>query len=515
MTSSTPSNHYDVVIVGTQPGPLLAGALLAKRGFRVLLLGQDDLGPTYEIGGRTLPRAPFTFLAVHSPVARRIFQELALNQLFRRRAATMDPAFQVALPKHRLDLPLDDAELDREIEREFPEVKRPVEDFHKNVLRISAELDRILDRDLVWPPESFFERRELARASAHLAFGKDGEGPDPLAEFPETHPFRLVVQAATRFAEGADPDFTTALRTARHYASWLRGAAMVDGGWHWIRQMLFDRIRTNSGEIRERERASQIVVKRNVASGVKLAGSGEIVGATFVVYGGDVAGLLRLLPDRRPLEELFEKLGEPQPRWYRYTLNVLVPAEAVPVGMARDVFCVRDARRPLVAENLLRVESAPADAAGNRLLTTEVLLPRRAIEDSTDFLQQVRERVLGALGDLVPFLGRHVILVDSPHDGRDAQDHANKTTIAPAEPWLRGPATMPAVHGYPVMTAFGLCAMPVRTPVKKLLLGGLQVCPGLGDESAFVTAWSVARIITRSDRRKEQLRRSLWTKVEI
>jgi hypothetical protein len=74
---------------------------------------------------------------------------------------------------------------------------------------------------------------------------------------------------------------------------------------------------------------------------------------------------------------------------------------------------------------------------------------------------------------------------------------------------------MPTVHGYPVMSALGLCALPVRSPIKKLLLGSLQVCPGLGDESAFVTAWSVARIITRSDRRKEQLRRSLWTKVEI
>jgi hypothetical protein len=439
VTNTTPSNHYDVVVLGTQPGPFLAGALLAKRGFRVLLLGQDDLGPTYEIAGRTLPRAPYTFLAVHSPVARRIFQELALNQLFRRRAASMDPAFQVALPKHRLDLPLDDAELDREIEREFPEVRRPVEDFHKNVLRVSAELDRILERDLVWPPESFFERREVARASAHLAFGKDGEGPDPLGEFPETHPFRLVVQAATRFAEGADPDFTTALRTSRHYASWLRGAAMVEGGWPWIRSLLADRIRTNSGEIRERERASQIILKRNVATGVRLAGSGEIVGATFVVHGGDVAGLQRLLPDRRPFEELFEKIGEPQPRWYRYTLNVVVPAEAVPVGMARDVFCVRDGRRPLVAENLLRVESGAPDADGNRLLTTEVLLPRRAIEDSTDFLQQVRERVLGALGDLVPFLGRHVLLVDSPHDGRDAQDHADRPPSSLPSPGSAAP----------------------------------------------------------------------------
>jgi hypothetical protein len=512
---TTPSNHYDVIVLGTQPGPMLAGALLAKRGFRVLLLGQDDVGPVYTAADRVLPRAPYTFLGVHSPVARRIFQELALHQLFRRRAASMDPAFQVALPRHRLDLPLDDVDLEREIEREFPEVKRPIDDFHKSILRTAGELDRILDRDLVWPPESFLERRELARASSQLPFGKDGDGPDPLAELPDEHPFRQVVQAPVRFAEGADPDHPTALRVSRHFASWLRGAATVEGGWDWIRKMLIDRVRAHSGEIRERERADQILLKRNVAVGVRVAGSGELIGSTFVVYGGDVASLLRVLPDRHPFEELFEKIGEPQARWYRYTLNVLVPAEAVPVGMARDVFFVRDARRPLASENLLRVEVGATDPEGNRLLCTEALLPRRAIEDAAGFVESVRERVLGSLGELVPFLGRHVILVDSPHDGRDLQDHANKTTIPPAEPWTRGPQTMQAVHGYPVTTAFGLCAMPVRTPIKKLLLGNRQVCPGLGDEGAFVTAWSVARIVTKSDRRKEQLRRSLWTKVEI
>jgi len=39
---------YDVVCVGAQLPTLLAGALLAKRGFRVLLVAQDELPPTYE-----------------------------------------------------------------------------------------------------------------------------------------------------------------------------------------------------------------------------------------------------------------------------------------------------------------------------------------------------------------------------------------------------------------------------------------------------------------------------------
>ena len=508
-------NYYDVIVLGTQLGPLFAAALLAKRGFRVLVLAQDDLPPTYDAGeGLVLPRAPFTFTAAGSPVARRIFAELALHQVFRRRALAMDPVFQVALPRHRLDLPESDAELEREIEREFPEVRRPVEDVHRSVTRTGAAMDRLVERDLVWPPESFFERREFARASAHLLFDKLGGGRDPFAELREEHPFRLVVQAPTRFHDGMDPDYPTPLRLSRLYGALLRGSAVLDDGEASLRQMLLDKLRTHSGDIRERDRADALLVRRGAVSGVRVAGSGEELGAGFVAWGGDVTALLRLLPNRRPLEELFEKLGEPQPRWFRYTLNLVLAADGVPVGMARDVYFVRDPRRPLAAENLLHVEAHPPDAAGRRLLCVEALLPRRTIEDVPDYVEGVRERVFASLGELVPFLGRTVQLIDSPHDGRPILDVRAGRTRQPPDPWTRGPQTMRAVHGYPVTTALGLSALPVRTPLRGLLLCSGQTTPGLGMEGQMLAAWSAARVVTRADKRKAWMRGRLWTKVE-
>ncbi len=270
-------NYYDVVVLGTQLGPLLAGTLLAKRGFRVLVLGQEDLPPTYDAGeGLTLPRAPFSFTAAGSPVARRIFAELALNQLFRRRALAMDPVFQVALPRHRLDLPESDAELEREIEREFPEVRRPVEDFHRGTKRANAELDRLLERDLVWPPETFFERREFARASAQLSFDKSGGGRDPFAELREEHPFRLVVQAPARFLDGMDPDYPTQLRLSRLYGSALRGSTVLEGGEAGLRQMLVEKLRTHSGELAAGKIARDFLVATRSRAGRGVGGVGRV-----------------------------------------------------------------------------------------------------------------------------------------------------------------------------------------------------------------------------------------------
>ena len=100
-------SSYDVIAVGARMGALFAAALLAKRGFRVLVVRHEALPEQYTVEDLRLPRAPFQFTAADTPIARRLFAELALNQSFRQRAKVHDPAFQVIAPGHRFDLAAD------------------------------------------------------------------------------------------------------------------------------------------------------------------------------------------------------------------------------------------------------------------------------------------------------------------------------------------------------------------------------------------------------------------------
>ena len=63
--------HYDVVVLGRSLGALAAAALLARRDFTVLLVGQGARPPSYQLGDRPLLRRAFTLLAGSSPVWRR------------------------------------------------------------------------------------------------------------------------------------------------------------------------------------------------------------------------------------------------------------------------------------------------------------------------------------------------------------------------------------------------------------------------------------------------------------
>jgi len=512
----TPASSYDVVCVGTRLTPLLAGALLAKRGFRVLLVSQDELPPDYKATEEVeFPRAPFTFLPAGSPIARHVLSELALTQQFRRQATQVDPAFQVCLPRHRVDLARDPELLAREIEREFPEVKRPIEDFLRANEEQQAQLDAVFDRDLAWPPGTFLERREHARATNALPFGKHGTAIDPLAEFPEQHPFRLAATLPARFGDGMDPDHTTGLRVSRLFGLWRQSAASLDGGYATLRDLLLEVLSTHGAVVREPEKIDRVRVKRGHVTGVRLAASGEEIGADWVINGAPLRQLVSWVPDRAPFEELFERIGEPVVRYYRFTLNLRVYPEAIPEGMSEHVFYVRDPRRPLFAANAVRIRVEPLREDGRRHVSAECILPRRGIEHSADFSTTMRERVLASLGELMPFLGDHTELIDSPHDGRGASHLERGMSLTSPEPWVRGMSTMRAIYGFPVASGLGVCALPVRSPIKRLLMCNDQVVPGLGMEGSFLAAWSAARVVSRKDSRREWVRRGRWGKLEL
>ena len=206
---------YDVVVLGTELAPLTCAALLGKRGFRVLVLGQQSERPDYALGKLRLPRHPFSFSAAHAPAARRVLSELGLGQSFRRVADPHQASLQVALPGHRFDLASNDALLEREIEREFPEVKRPILDFNRRAEEHARATDALFEQLRCFPPESLFERRDLSRLAARLDLERPREGEARLSEFPEAPPFRLAVRALLAYSASCEPEAITEMQLSR------------------------------------------------------------------------------------------------------------------------------------------------------------------------------------------------------------------------------------------------------------------------------------------------------------
>ncbi|MGZ5971571.1 MAG: hypothetical protein ACXWP4_28065, partial [Polyangiales bacterium] len=243
------------------------------------------------------------------------------------------------------------------------------------------------------------------------------------------------------------------------------------------------------------------------------AAADERLGCAFVLTSLDAAAAYRLA-DHNAGRTASEQILARSPRYHRFTLNVVLTAEGIPEGMSTRVFHVLDAHRPLSEENLLAIECG-APEAGRVVLTVQALLPRASVEEGESYLHKQRERLLSSLRELIPFLDRNLLMVDSPHDGRPLEDRARGETVVPADRRRDPIEPMVVIERSADNGLLGICALPAKTEVGHMLLLGPQVVPGLGEEGEWLAALSAARLVTRSDPSKERLRRELWSKVDV
>ncbi len=511
------TKHYDVVILGAGIGALAAAALLARRSWRVLVLGNGFRKPKYSYDGLVLSRRPFTFLSASSPAWGRVLVELAQSQSFRRRLSPLEPMLQFLGPDLRLDVPPDAALFAREIDREFPAVRRAVDELYAELARANSAADAAFERDAVWPPGTFWERRETARVVASLPY-VDGTS-DFLTEFPQEHAFRDVVRTPARFASHAAGELPP-FAMARLHGAWTRGVSQLAGGEEELIDYLVERVRTHGGDARLGERATSLVHRGGKVRGVHIDGDEAAVGASFVVSDLSTPALFDLVPSLVVPRDKGRAIDVPETR---FVVSMVVRTAGLPKPLAVESFLVPKTG-PVV-----HLQKAPGASAGTTLLIAEAIVPAGAP------LARLREQVFGTVLAYLPFFERHVLLCDSPHDGLPLWDFRNATDDDPSvgpRPWglrvrLVDRAQMRAFGASsdpePMVPRFrvtppqleGLAGEPIRTPLGGVFVTGKSVLPALGQEGELLAAWGVARVITRTDRRKEKMLREMWSKVEL
>jgi glycine/D-amino acid oxidase-like deaminating enzyme len=518
------AKHYDVAVLGAGIGALTSAVLLARRSWRVLVLGQGWRPPLYQYDGVSLARRPFVFLAGSSPTWARVVVELAQSQTFRRRIAPLDPMFQVLAPRLRLELPPDVQQFGREIDRAYPEVKRVVDELYAELAQTNAAVDAAFERDLVWPPGSFWERRETGRAAAGLPrLGRSG--PPLLAEFPRDHEYRAVVDVPARFAShGVDlPDFAL----ARLHGAWTRGIARLERGEQELVDFLVERLKAHGGEARLGDRAARVLHKRGRVSGVVIDGDEVPTGVGFVLTDHTTRALLDWTSDFDPPRRELGALPHLLPVEWRFVTSIVVRDEGLPDALGDESFLLAawPHRGPHASRSLAGIAGRPlvhlqrtphaCGIPGATLLVAEAVLP-----DPT-LLPSAREAVLATVESFLPFVQRHYLLVDSPHDGRPAWDYrsggrkdVDRAVVRAGGGSLEGEPMAPRWRVEPA-SFHGLAAEPLRTPLGGGFVVGPSALPALGQEGELLAALGVARLITRTDRRRERIRREMWSKIEL
>jgi phytoene dehydrogenase-like protein len=507
------TNYYDVVVCGGELGGLVTAALLARRGFRTLLVDSDSERGTFEAAGHVLSRGPGLLPPLGTPTVARVLSDLNCLQIVRRRAPALAPALQVVMPRHRFDVGADAGALGRELGREFGRDRVAIEAALARVSATCALVEPLLATEITLPPDGFWERREVGRLESLLP----KRGTDLLGPLPASHPMRAVVAAPAVLAgavaahELADANVSQ----SRAFELARQGLGRFEGGYGGLQALFREKLETFSGERREKVRPMEVVMRRGRATGVRVHPRDETIGCEYLVWAGAAAALHAICTEK-PVRRSATGAPGLHVEGYRYTIALLVTPEALPEGMGDRVFLVGDPARPLLEENALAITvGQPAPRQPDQIpVWVECIVPSAPVDAGAGYLRALRGRVVARLETLVPFFREHLVVLASAHDGLPAEGPAAEAratsarkSAAPAPPIPTLP--LPPVYAREGDSPFDVAGLPHATGIKNLYLAGRENLPGLGLEGELVSAWGAARLITGTQPRRDPLRREV------
>ena len=475
---------YDVCVLGSQLGGIAAGALLARRGFRVLHVDHDGLGAAYVDHGWMLPYAPALLPSPRSfPAGEAVLADLSLTSDLGRQLEPCVPDLQVLLPRHRVDLPRDAAARLPELRREFGADAPRVEASLAEALRLFDAERPFLEARPPLPPRGFVARWQLARARRHSPDGASG-GPFPLAEL-DDHPLAVALRASYPFLAHLDGP-APRLGMVRVLGAVLHGAHRIPWGEVGLREVLRRRIAESRGELLGSDGvpviAESLDVEHGKVAAVRLADSDDVYTARAFVSATDAQALRRIIPGGG--ERLAAQLDLVRPSRRLLSVNWVVRAGSLPAPLGQTALAIGSGTGEAVLLQVLPAlrsgkKGAGEPSPGDRVLTAGAFVPARSRDREAEQIAEHAARIRSAVAEFLPFFERQVVHESIPLVAASPDGRGSRLLAHPLYEVRQG-------------QVLGVTGLPTRSAIPNLFFAGREVVPGLGLEGEFHAALQAA-----------------------
>lgn len=474
---------YDTIVLGNDPGSLIAAVTLANHGKKVLLLA-ENIPPCYSESGYTFDIDPLPWTGFNrGNVFRQFLSHLGIPQ----EEPPLNPALQIIFRKHRVEL-CGAAERDiKEIEREFPDKTSATLSFYSSLAKSNSVVSGLIDKDLHLRPETLKDRVRLLLNTPFIALKKRGFTANLMTIRQEASLARML-EAQILLLSHLDPRTISPLSFARTLSVTLQGLSYYREGKHLLIARLKQKFEAEGGVIEEHP-ISTLEIERVVKINVKTNGD-----TIPTIYGRNIIistyyeKFVSLLEGSRELSSLRKRYNRRQPSLYPFTLHMGVNGRCIPEKMGTYVVAVPDETRPLEDGNLLFLEaSEPGNTLrapdGKRAISVTAFLTQSPSRSASEDLKKTAGDMVKNLGFFLPFLEENIDFIN-PEKSIIISKNYQKTV---------GPQ-------YGVSNPLiGMSFLSNRTPVKNVFLTGDILIPGLGFEGEIISGMNAARLAAGRD----------------
>jgi phytoene dehydrogenase-like protein len=415
-------DEYEVIVLGSGFGGLIAGTYLSKEHHRVLLLKENPYHPSREEKGyRFVPFSNFSEKRIKVALLKRVSKELDFPLFIGDRGETRQGetklkkakqkvAFQVILPKARIDLFCQRPMLQMELEREFPKEVAQIENFYNEI----EELQPLLKKEKAKEgPGSVFpiQSRSLIKRWWPIKALPKGRMDERLAPFSREFREFLQLQLISRGNLFSD-QFPISL------AGYLLSHDEAD---EWVSEIDLERLKEKilvkffqtGGRIEEIGGVERVEKRWRKGITLSLKGEERTFRSKFLIFNSPLHCISNLLgKKKRRLSKWGRRIP---PRYVLIPLFLGIREKVVPVGMRDLLVSILDLNKPYEGGNLLFIslsqkgDESEAPEGRRALIVESLMIPKRW---DPDLFVEHQKGVMKHLNHLFPFLEEHIEFTD-------------------------------------------------------------------------------------------------------
>ena len=472
---------HDTIIIGRDLSSLVAALSSSRHGLKTVLITEGGQEAEHREAGYAFPIDPTPLSGFgEDQTVLHFLKELHLEPDEAPKPLLMNPAIQVILSSHRIDLFHDREKLILDMIREFPQNEQEIRRFYHSVDKAGAFIECWIGEDHAGHWRGLGKiLRGLLRLPAAIA----GQFSLILQGRGNSRAFRRVIEAQLAILSHLYNNGALFPLSAAYLLSLpQRGVYYPLGGRiAWI-NWLSKRFTDAGGILMDDCSVMRIDTKPEIAIDIANAGASTTLRGKRLIVSAQWEKLKPLLMQQKIFRRLVQRLGSLHPITYPFCLHLGVRAGGLPERLAPYAVWVRDETKPVTEQNLVFIEtSCPGERErapkGRRALCATVFLKNSPMMLTDLELSGVAKSIIDSLEGLLPFL-------------RESIDYVNiEKSISLAR---RCQEIVNQKYHSPKGLIIGMNTLSPITPLPNVFLTGGILRAGLGFEGEILAGMDAA-----------------------